>query len=72
MAKIELSPQTIEAINDILDKDTLLNDIDLMETTIDDYLMDIPDGGDEARQTLDRVASLRMFSKQLSTILNSL
>lgn len=72
MAKIELSTDTIDALNDILSKDVLENNIDLMESIIDDYLMDAPSEDDEIRTSFDKIISLRMVSKQFSAILKTL
>jgi hypothetical protein len=73
MAKINLTEPTISALNDILDKDVLENDIGLMEDIIDDYLMDAPsESSEDAIKVLDRIASLRMVSKQFSEILKTL
>jgi hypothetical protein len=72
MAKIEMTKEAIEAINDILNKDLLDNYIDLINVVMDDYLFQIPDGQEEAKQILDNVASLRNLGKILEKLKNSL
>lgn len=72
MAKINLNNAAIAALNAILDTDVLENNIDLIESTIDDYLMDIPDKKEDAQLTLDKIASLRVVSKEFSNILKAI
>lgn len=72
MSKIELTPATIQALNSILNRDSLETYIDLMEGCIDDYLVEIPDDPEEASRTLEQVAALRRLSKELSALLKTL
>lgn len=72
MAKIDINTESVNALNRLLDKDTLENYIDLLEEVIDDNLTESPDSDEEMRIAFDRVASLRSLSKLFTSLFKTL